>query len=86
VLQGGLGIVGSDQAAALIIELNGSGEEFRHSNDDVHRALLALQFQPVSYDPRTRALEKIDGYNRSGGNAMLRQGFRVDVESMQISA
>jgi FkbM family methyltransferase len=77
VLQGGLGIIGSDQTSALIIELNGSGEEFGHSNEDVHRALLALQFHPVSYDPRTRTLKKMDGYNRIGGNTIYVKDFEL---------
>jgi FkbM family methyltransferase len=75
VLAGGIGIFASDRTSALIIELNGSGEEFGHSNAEIHHKLLSLQFQSVSYDPIGRLLTKMNDYNRRGGNTIYVKNF-----------
>ncbi len=70
VIEGGKKILSSPQTAAIIIELNGSGEEFGHSDEDIHQALLDLKFIPVRYDPKSRTFEKLDGYNKGGSNTI----------------
>lgn len=70
VIEGGKSILLSDNTSALIIELNGSGEGFGFSNEDIHNKLLNLKFKPVTYDPISRSLSEINGYNKNGGNTI----------------
>lgn len=70
VLQGAAKILSSDNVSALIIELNGSGDEFGHGNDEIHQKLLGFNFIPVAYEPQSRTLTRLDGYNRNGGNTI----------------
>ncbi len=70
VLSGASRILSSDSVSAIIIELNGSGEEFGHSNEDIHEKLTTYNFIPVAYEPISRTLTKLDSYNRDGGNTI----------------
>lgn len=70
VIEGGKNILSSPNTAAVITELNGSGEEFGRSDDEIHDQLLALNFIAVRYDPQTRTLKKLDSYNKDGGNTI----------------
>ncbi len=70
VIKGGCEILHSPKTIALIIELNGSGDAFGHSNEDIHKLLLSLNFSPVSYDPLRRSLEPLSSYNKNGGNTI----------------
>jgi FkbM family methyltransferase len=70
VIEGASRIFAKANVAALIIELNGSGEEFGHSNEEIHQKLLTFNFKPIAYDPLSRTLAKLDGYNKNGGNTI----------------
>lgn len=70
VLKGAARLLKSGNVEAIIIELNGSGEEYGHSNNDIHQVLIASGLEPVSYDPFTRALTRLSGYNSQGGNTI----------------
>ncbi len=70
VIEGGCEILLSPKTTALIIELNGSGEAYGYSNQEIHRKILSLNFFPVSYDPLKRCLIPLDNYNTKGGNTI----------------
>jgi hypothetical protein len=48
----------------------GSGEEFGHSNEDIHKKLLSFGFVAVAYEPQTRNLTELKSYNQNGGNTI----------------
>ena len=70
VIEGGKNILSSQNTIAIIIELNGSGEEFGHSNQDIHKKIISLNFTPVAYEPLSRSLHILDSYNKNGGNTI----------------
>ncbi len=70
VIEGGKNVLASPNTSALIIELNGSGDEFGHSNDEIHKKLISFDFKPVSYEPLSRTLTIMNGFNRNGGNTI----------------
>ncbi len=70
VLEGASRILSSGNVLAMIVELNGSTEAFGHSNEEVHRKIGAFGFVPIAYDPETRTVRRLDGYNRNDGNTL----------------
>jgi Methyltransferase FkbM domain len=78
VLNGGVSILSSPNTRALVIELNGSGEDFGHSDDEIHRKIASFGFEPFEYDPMARRLTKLSSFNRNGGNTI----YIKDVEEM----
>jgi FkbM family methyltransferase len=58
VIQGARNTLG--KAKAIIIELNGSGSRYGHSDDQIVASLRELGFSPYRYLPETRTLEMID--------------------------
>jgi hypothetical protein len=70
VILGAGDILSSSNTLGLIIELNGSSEEFGSSNSEIHNKLLSFNFYPVSYDPISRLLVRISDYNKNGGNTI----------------
>ncbi len=70
VIEGGKKTLTSSNTIALIIELNNSGEEFGHSNEEIHNKLLSFNFKPVSYDPVNRSVRILNSYNKHGGNTI----------------
>jgi FkbM family methyltransferase len=70
VIEGAKNILASKNTSALIIELNGSSDEYGHSNEEIHQKLLTFNFSPVSYEPFSRTLTKLNGFNKNGGNTI----------------
>lgn len=70
VLEGASTVLSNNNVSAIIIELNGSGEEFGHSNVDIHKKLLSFGFVAVAYEPKTRNLIELKSYNQNGGNTI----------------
>ncbi len=70
VIEGASAILSKNNVSAIIIELNGSGEEFGHSNDEIHKKLLNFGFVAVAYEPQTRNLTELKSYNKNGGNSI----------------
>jgi len=79
VLEGALKILSTKKVVAIIIELNGSGDEFGHSNEKTHNKLLSFDYIPVAYEPKTRTLIKLNNYNKNGGNTI----YVMDLELIQ---
>lgn len=69
-LKGASHILSSNNVIAVIIELNGSGEQFGHSNEEIHQLITDFDFTPVSYDPLEREITKLASYNKNGGNTI----------------
>ncbi len=55
----------------LIMELNGSGERYGHSDAAVFSAIVAAGFAPYRYEPFSRRLDPLEGPNRDGGNTLF---------------
>lgn len=70
VIKGASEILSNNNVSAIIIELNGSGEEFGHSNEDINKLILSFGFDAVSYEPQARTLTKLKSYNENGGNTI----------------
>lgn len=70
VIEGAKNILSSGCVIAVIVELNGSVDDFGSSNEDVHAKMIRFGFIPVSYDPRARALSRLESYNTKNGNTI----------------
>lgn len=70
ILRGAPETLARPSLQALIIELNGSGERYGISDDDVHREITSFGFEPCDYNPGTRMLTPMSGYNRNGLNTI----------------
>ncbi|NQU33613.1 MAG: FkbM family methyltransferase [Bacteroidetes bacterium] len=70
VLNGAEKILNNKDLKAIIIELNGSGNRYGYDENKIHVKLLALQFKPYYYNPKTRVLTEVSGYVNSDGNAL----------------
>jgi hypothetical protein len=70
VIQGAMELLSSGNVSAIIIELNGSGEEFGFTNEDIHHKLCELSFTPVSYNPVARSLKILESYNKNSSNTI----------------
>ena len=68
LLQGSPKLLAS--VAAVIIELNGSGKPYGHSDDDVHALLIRLGFNCFDYLPDTRELRQRDKYQHKRFNSL----------------
>jgi FkbM family methyltransferase len=70
VIEGAKNILSSDNLIAIIIELNGSGEAFGHTDEEIHEKLTYYDLIPISYEPITRTISRLDSYNTSGRNTI----------------
>jgi hypothetical protein len=78
-------ILSSPNTSALIIELNGSSEEFGYSNKDIHNKLISLKFQPVAYEPISRSLIKLNDFNKNGGNTIYVKNIELILERCRVA-
>lgn len=69
VLNGGTKFFSNKNVQALIIELNGSGEQFDCRDSTIHEKIISFGFMPVTYSPQERLITHLDSY-RSGGNTI----------------
>lgn len=79
VIEGAKNILSSQNAIALIIEINGSGNDFGHSDQEIHNKIISLNFTPVAYEPLSRTLRVLDSYNTHGENTI----YVKDVDLMR---
>jgi FkbM family methyltransferase len=70
VIMGASKILRENNVVAIIIELNGSGQEFGHSDEEIHQKLLGFNFIPVTYDPFIRKLIALKSFKRGSGNTI----------------
>jgi FkbM family methyltransferase len=78
VLRGAPRKLASPTLLALIVELNGSGENYGFSDDATHRRLTDTGFSPHRYWPNTRELTNLNGrFNRRGNTIYVRDVEQV---------
>jgi|OpeIllAssembly_1097287.scaffolds.fasta_scaffold93774_2 FkbM family methyltransferase len=70
VLRGAERCLARPELMALIVELNGSGIRYGHSDEQVHQVLLAHGFAPHDYDPGSRVLAPRQSFNTDGLNTL----------------
>lgn len=70
VLEGASILLASGQVFAVIVELNGSGKAFGHTDEEVHSKLVGLGFRPVAYDPIARVVSEMGHFRQGGGNTI----------------
>lgn len=76
LLRGGAGLLSS--VAAIIIELNGSGRAYGHTDDEVHALLLQAGFGCFDYCPESRELRARSGYQRRRINSLYIHHAKLD--------
>ena len=70
ILRGAPRTLAASSLAALIVELNGSGERYGNSDASVHEAITAYGFAPFHYDPVSRRLTARETFNRDSLNTL----------------
>lgn len=70
ILRGARATFSNPSLAGLIVELNGSGEAYGHSDASVHAEIVGYGFQPYRYNPSVRQLIALGGYGRDGMNTI----------------
>lgn len=78
VLEGGMAILQDDNLKVVIIELNGSGSSYGHSDQEIAQKLLDLGFMPMSYEPESRTLSDLKvSHNLVGNTIFVRDPYFV---------
>ncbi|RZM27444.1 MAG: FkbM family methyltransferase [Pedobacter sp.] len=62
VLSGATSTLQEPTLKAIIIELNGSGGRYGHSEEAIHSSLLKLGFKPAHYNPFNRTLSEAQNF------------------------
>lgn len=81
VLQGAQQHLQNPSLLAILLEVNGQGQRYQHSDQAVHDRLLDAGFNAYRYDPFGRVLEGMEGFE--GQNALYvrdLEGVRERVE------
>jgi FkbM family methyltransferase len=63
-LNGAKNMLANTGLKAIVIELNGCGNSYGFSDDDIHAMLTGFGFAPYSYEPFKRAFAKLSQYGR----------------------
>ena len=72
VLKGAKSILTDDRLKAVILEMNGCGEQFGISDEDLDKKITEYGFKKYDYNPLTRKLTALESYNREGNTLYLR--------------
>lgn len=80
VLKGGYKTLQNPTLLALIIELNGSGRRYGHSDTEILQILKLFSFKPYSYEPFSRSLKLLEGKNQKNSNTIF---IRNEIEIMK---
>lgn len=78
VLNGAHNCLTDNTCKVVIIELNGSGEKYGYSDEQVYSTLISYGFIPYQYEPFTRNLKKLDGRYDNSRNII----FIRDIDSV----
>lgn len=70
VIDGGANVLQSDSLRAVLMELNGSGDRYGYSDDEIHRDMLGFGFRAFAYEPFTRVLRELSNRNETSGNTL----------------
>jgi FkbM family methyltransferase len=83
LLRGSSGLLSN--AAAVIIELNGSGKSYGHSDVDVHNLLIHAGFGCFDYLPESRELHARSDYHHDRFNSLYVSLMRLDEVRSRIT-
>ena len=83
ILRGATKTLANPHLAALIVELNGSGERYGYSDASVHQEITRQGFMPYRYDPYTRRLAALSTFNQGSLNTLY---VREADETMRVLA
>lgn len=70
VLAGSAQTLLAAELKGIIVELNGSGWQYGHTDEAVHQCLIQHGFAPYKYDPLERILQPLPGYNKQQTNTL----------------
>lgn len=85
VLNGANNILNSKDLKAIIIELNGAGNRYGYDEKQIHDKLMALQYKPYNYNPKTRVLTEVSNYSNSDGNMLYIRDKKFVVDRVESS-
>ena len=78
VVSGADKILSNEKVEAVIMELNGSGDHYGFSEEDLHRRMLDYGFKTFIYSPFNRTLISLNEQKMNNGNTLyLRNLDRV---------
>lgn len=81
ILKGGRKFFRSKNCEALIIELNGSGEQFRIKDQDIHQYLLDLHFIVIEFDPITKNMVQKNNFTFGSNNIYIKKSAFKKIQS-----
>ena len=81
ILKGGRKFFRSKNCEALIIELNGSGQQFRIKDQDIHQYLLDLHFIVIEFDPITKNMVKKNNFTFGSNNIYIKKSAFKKIQS-----
>ncbi len=70
VIDGGTSVLQRESLRAVLMELNGSGDRYGYSEEDIHRDMMGFGFRPFVYEPFSRALGELSNRNQASGNTL----------------
>jgi FkbM family methyltransferase len=73
VLKGARELLKSGKVSIIIIELNGSGEEFGYTDNDIHMLISSFGFKPISYNPIKREVYEIKTPSEFGNTIYVKE-------------
>jgi FkbM family methyltransferase len=71
VLSGAEKILSQKSLLAIILEINGRGQDLGVTDEKIVNHLMSYEFLAYRYDPLTRKISKITGRNFDGGNTIF---------------
>ena len=77
VLKGAKELFNSGKVFLIIIELNGSGEEFGYTDNDIHMLISSYGFKPISYNPKKREVYEINSPKEFGNTIYVKNVDQV---------
>ena len=77
VLKGAKELFNSGKVFLIIIELNGSGEEFGYTDNDIHMLISSYGFKPISYNPIKREVYEINSPKEFGNTIYVKDVDQV---------
>ncbi len=91
-LKGAGKLLSNQHLMAIVIELNGSGTAYGHTDEEVNDLLTKHEFHPYRYDPFKRLLKKLEKFNTNQYNTIyIREVSKVqerlnDAREIQLSS
>lgn len=72
VVRGATDTLEQPSLVAVLLEMNGASRRYNFGDEALHSGMLSRGFRPAHYDPKTRTLEIVHEYERSGNTLYVR--------------